>query len=47
MALSFDPLEEDTARLLEGLVANLPTVESLHDSEADAMGTVLSEVLPS
>jgi len=46
MALSFDPLEADTARLLEGLVANLPTVESLHDSEAEAMGTVLSEVLP-
>lgn len=46
LALSFDPLEPETTRRLESLVANLPAVESLHDSEAEAMGTVLSEVLP-
>jgi hypothetical protein len=41
----FDPLEAPTQARLERLVASLPAVESLHDSEAEAMGTVLSEIL--
>ena len=41
----FDPLDRTTQARLEKLVASLPAVESLHDSEAEAMGTVLSEIL--
>jgi hypothetical protein len=44
--LAFDPLHDVVANQLERLVVSLPAVESLHDSEADAMGTVISEVLP-
>src|SRR4030095_8650612 len=40
-----DPQDSSTHALLERLVASLPAVESLHDSEAEAMGTVLSEIL--
>ena len=36
---------EPTQARLERLVASLPSVESLHDSEAEAMGTVLGEIL--
>ena len=46
MALAFDPLEEAIGERLERLVSNLPSVESLHDTEAQAMGTVMSEILP-
>lgn len=45
MALAFDPLGADVEQRLESLVASLPAVESLGDSETEAMGTVLSEVL--
>jgi hypothetical protein len=43
--IRFDPLDPETQARLERLVATLPAVESLHDSEADAMGTVLGEIL--
>ena len=45
MALRFDPLEPGIGDRLESLVAKLPAVESLHDEEAKAMGTVVSEIL--
>jgi len=45
MGLVFDPVHPVIAEQLEKLVANLPSVESLHDDETDAMGTVLSEIL--
>jgi hypothetical protein len=46
MALAFDPLPGEVATRLERLVGSLPAVESLHDSEIQAMGTVMSEILP-
>jgi hypothetical protein len=45
VVLRFDPLDQATQARLERLVANLPSVESLSDSEAEAMGTVLGEIL--
>jgi hypothetical protein len=45
MAMVFDPMEPDVGHQLEMLVGDLPAVESLHDSEVDAMGTVVSEIL--
>ena len=45
MALVFDPVEPDVGHQLEILVGDLPAVESLHDSEVEAMGTVMSEIL--
>jgi hypothetical protein len=45
LLIRFDPLEQQTQVRLERLVASLPSVESLHDSEAEAMGTVLGEIL--
>jgi hypothetical protein len=45
MAMVFDPVEPDVGHQLELLVGDLPAVESLHDSEVDAMGTVVSEIL--
>jgi PilZ domain len=47
MGLVFDPVEPEVGRQLEKLVADLPSVESLHDSEVEAMGTVVSEILDS
>jgi len=47
MALVFDPVEPEVGHHLESLVGNLPSVESLHDSEIEAMGTVMSEILDS
>jgi PilZ domain len=46
MGVVFDPLEPEIARRLERLVTSLPAVESLHDGEVEAMGTVVSEILP-
>jgi hypothetical protein len=46
MGLVFDPLEPELARRLERLVTSLPAVESLRDGEVEAMGTVVSEILP-
>ncbi|TMA35527.1 MAG: PilZ domain-containing protein, partial [Deltaproteobacteria bacterium] len=45
MLIRFDPLDASVQARLERLVASLPAVESLHDSEAEAMGTVLGEIL--
>jgi len=45
LLIRFDPLEEATQTRLERLVASLPAVESLSDSEAEAMGTVVGEIL--
>ena len=45
MAVEFDEVHEVVAEQLEKLIASLPSVESLHDDEAAAMGTVLTEVL--
>jgi hypothetical protein len=46
VAITFDDLHPVVATQLEKLVAALPAVESLHDDEAEAMGTVISEILP-
>ena len=45
MALRFDPLDREISDRLERLIGSLPAVESLHDTEAEAMGTVVSEIL--
>jgi hypothetical protein len=45
MGLVFDPVHAIIAEKLEKLVASLPAVESLHDDETAAMGTVLTEIL--
>lgn len=45
MALVFDEVGRGIARKLEALVCSLPAVESLHDDECGAMGTVVGEVL--
>jgi hypothetical protein len=45
MALVFDAVTPQTAEQLEKVVADLPSVESLHDDEARAMGTVVTEIL--
>ena len=44
-AVAFDPVHPTIAKQLEALVASLPAVESLHDDEAAAMGTVLTEIV--
>jgi CheY-like chemotaxis protein len=46
VAISFDELHPLVANKLEKLVTSLPAVESLNDEEAEAMGTVISEMLP-
>jgi len=45
MALSFDEPHPMVAEQLEKVVASLPSVESLHDDEAAAMGSVVSRIL--
>jgi hypothetical protein len=45
IAIAFDELHPVVATQLEKLVAGLPSVESLHDDEAEAMGTVITEIL--
>jgi hypothetical protein len=47
MALVFDEVSPQLAEQLEKVVADLPSVESLHDDEARAMGTVVTEILES
>jgi hypothetical protein len=44
-AVAFDPVHPAIAKQLESLVASLPAVESLQDTEAKAMGTVLTEII--
>jgi hypothetical protein len=45
MYLRFDQLHPMIADQLEAVVAGLPAVESLHDDETAAMGTVVTEIL--
>ena len=45
MALVFDAVGPGVAERLERVLVGLPAVESLHDDEAGAMGTVVSEIL--
>ena len=47
MALVFDEVHAQLAEQLEKVVADLPSVESLHDDEVHAMGTVVTEILES
>jgi hypothetical protein len=47
MALVFDEVHPVIGEQLEKIVADLPAVESLHDDEASAMGTVVTEILES
>jgi len=47
MALEFDDVHPVVAEQLDMVVANLPAVESLHDDETRAMGTVVTEILDS
>jgi hypothetical protein len=47
MALVFDDVHPKIAEQLEKVVADLPAIESLHDDEARAMGTVVTEILNS
>ncbi len=41
----FDPVDGAIAARLERIVSGLPAVESLHHSEAESLGTVVSEIL--
>ena len=43
----FDEVHSSIGEQLEKIVADLPAVESLHDDEARAMGTVVTEILES
>jgi hypothetical protein len=45
LALVFDGVHPMIAEQLEKVVTDLPAVESLHDDEARAMGTVITEIL--
>lgn len=45
IALVFDDVSEDVAARIEKVLVDLPAVESLHDDEARAMGTVVTEIL--
>jgi hypothetical protein len=47
LALIFDQVSPQLAEQLEKVIADLPAVESLHDDEARAMGTVVTEILES
>jgi len=45
IGLVFDPLDRTTAERIEKVLVDLPAIESLHDEEVDAMGTVVTEIL--
>jgi hypothetical protein len=45
IALVFDEVPPQTAERIEKVLVDLPAVESLHDDEARAMGTVVTEIL--
>ncbi len=45
LLLAFDPVPAAVAKQLDQVVVNLPAVESLHDDEVHAMGTVVTEIL--
>ena len=46
LELAFDELHEVIQKRLERIVVSLPSVESLREGELEAMGTVMSEMLP-
>jgi hypothetical protein len=45
MALVFDEVSPAAAERIEKVLVDLPAIESLHDGEAGAMGTVMTEIL--
>src|SRR5262245_59950011 len=45
VALVFDRVPPATAERIEKVLVDLPAVESLHDDETRAMGTVVTEIL--
>ena len=45
VGLRFEYIPGDAAARLESLVASLPSVESLHGTEADGLGSVVSQIL--
>ena len=45
IALVFDEVPAATAECIEKVLADLPAIESLHDDEVRAMGTVVTEIL--
>jgi hypothetical protein len=45
IALVFDDVPSDAAERIEKVLVDLPAIESLHDDEAGAMGTVMTEIL--
>ena len=45
VGLRFEYIPGDVAARLESLVASLPSVESLHGTEADGLGSVVSQIL--
>jgi hypothetical protein len=47
MGLRFEQISTGIGARLESLVANLPSVESLHGGETDALGSVVSRILES
>jgi len=47
VGLRFEQIAAGVGARLESLVASLPSVESLHDSETDALGSVVSRILES
>jgi hypothetical protein len=47
IGLRFEQIASGVAARLESLVANLPSVESLHGGETDALGSVVSRILES
>ena len=47
MAIVFDEVHAKVAEKIDKLIAMLPSIESLHDDEAEAMGTVVTEILES
>ncbi len=47
VAVVFDEVHPKVADKLDKLIAMLPSIESLHDEESEAMGTVVTEILES
>ncbi|TFG91782.1 MAG: PilZ domain-containing protein [Myxococcales bacterium] len=45
IGLVFDDVSDETAERIEKVLVDLPAIESLHDDEARAMGTVMTEIL--
>ena len=45
IALVFDDVPQATAARIEKVLVDLPAIESLHDDEARAMGSVVTEIL--